>query len=301
MAHLPVRFVRVTAVRRLTPRMARISFGGDDLADIEVSDPDQNEPDQQVKLYFPKPGQTIPRLPTPTGDGDVMRWYRSFTAIPEPERPWMRSYTIRAATDGHIDVDFVLHGGAGQATQSGEAGPATRWALSARPGDTLGMFGPSADFATPVPLSTSIAAADWVLLAGDETALPAIGTLVESLPPRTTAMAYVEVADPAEEQRLDTRGDLTLRWVHRGTTPPGRGTALVDAVRGADLPPGEPFAWLAGEAGTVRALRRHLVGDRGIAKRSIDFTGYWRLRMTQDDPPTEEDMTEARERLAMYT
>lgn len=64
------------------------------------------------------------------------------------------------------------------------------------------------------------------------------------------------------------------------------------------LPPGEVFAWLAGEAGAVRDLRRHLVGDRGVPKRSIDFAGYWRLSLTQDDAPTEADMAEARERLA---
>nr|WP_188296427.1 SIP domain-containing protein [Streptomyces sp. CBMA156] len=72
------------------------------------------------------------------------------------------------------------------------------------------------------------------------------------------------------------------------------------AVRSAGLPAGRPFAWLAGEAGAVRALRRHLVEERGVPKASIDFTGYWRHRLTQDDAPTAEDLADAQERLAGY-
>ncbi|MDH2425959.1 siderophore-interacting protein [Sphaerisporangium sp. TRM90804] len=286
MGDLPVSLITVTAVRRLTPRMARVTFGGDAFAATIGG-----EPDQQVKLYFPRPGQTVPVLPEPGPDGDLMRWYAAYNAIPADERPWMRSFTVRAHHPGErtVDIDFVLHG---------DAGPASRWAGSATPGDTLGVFGPSAYFARPEPLSGSIAAADWVLLAGDAAALPAIGTLIEALPEGARAVAYVEVADAAEEQRFDTRGDVTVHWLHRGHVPAGHGDALVDAVREARFPSGSMFAWLGGEAGAVRALRRHLVGDRGVAKRAIDFTGYWRPRMTQDDAPTEDDLAEARERLA---
>ncbi|MGP3951942.1 siderophore-interacting protein [Streptomyces sp. 7N604] len=303
---LPVRLIQVTEVKRVTPRMARITFGGDDLADFGL-----DGPDQQVKLYFPKPGQAVPRLPEAGTDGDVMRWYEAFSAIPEDERPWMRSYTIRAHHPQHrtIDIDFVLHRDAG-------GGPATRWAGAAAAGDTLGMFGPSAMFARPIPLGTT----DWLLLAGDEAALPAMSTLIEALPEGARAVAWIEVADAAEEQRFETAGELTVHWLHRGTDPAGQGhthnqslghahsqahrhahgQALVEAVRAAEFPSGSGsvFAWLAGEAGTVRALRRHMVNDRGIDKRSIDFTGYWRLKLTQDDAPTPDDLADARELLA---
>ncbi|MFI2236314.1 siderophore-interacting protein [Streptomyces chrestomyceticus] len=314
---LPVRYIEVTAVRRLSPHLVRITFGGPDLAGFRL-----NAPDQQVKLYFPRPGQRAPRLPEAPADGDLMRWYQAFRTIPEDERPWMRSYTVRAhhPGTGTIDIDFVLHGtdtvsgpdsgsdsgsdsdpasgpvsGSENGSASGSAnGPATRWARLAAPGDTLGMFGPSAYFARPVPLGT----ADWMLLAGDETALPAIGTLAEWLPEGARAVAYIEVADAADEQTFDTRGDLTVHWLHRGTGPAAPGEALVEAVRGARFPAGSVFAWLAGEAGAVRALRRHLVEDRGLDKRDIDFTGYWRRALTQDDAPTEDDLADARERLA---
>ncbi|MFF3753165.1 siderophore-interacting protein [Streptomyces sp. NPDC002018] len=316
---LPVRTVEVTGVTRISPRMVRVTFGGSSLSDFTL-----DGPDQQVKLYFPRPGQTAPRLPAVGTDGDVMRWYGAFQAIPERERPWMRSYSVRAHDPGRgtIDIDFVLHGDGppgpdGDARRDREsgaetgvgakaeararagaeagawAGPATRWAWSAAPGAVLGMFGPSAHFAVPVPLGT----ADWMLLAGDETALPAIGTLVEALPRGARAVVYAEVRDAAEEQRFETAGDVTVHWLHRGQAPAGHGP-LVAAVRSAVFPAGSVVAWLAGEAGVVRALRRHLVGERGLDRRSVLFTGYWRVALTQDDAPTEADLAEARERLA---
>ena len=284
MERQPVRLIEVVAVTRVTPHMARVTFGGADLNDFT-----SGEPDQQVKLYFPKPGQAVPRLPN--ADNDFMSWYQAFNEIPDEKRPWTRSYTIRAhhPDDATIDIDFVLHN---------HAGPATRWAESARPGDKLAMFGPSATFARATPLTKSIADTDWLLLVGDATALPAIGAIIEQLPQGAQAIAYVEVTDAAEEQHLDTQGAVTVHWLHRGDTQPGQGTLLQDAVRAADFPPGKPFAWLAGEASVTRDLRRHLINDRGLDKRAIDFTGHWRLKLSQDDAPTEEDMAEAQERLA---
>ncbi|MFF3332485.1 siderophore-interacting protein [Streptomyces sp. NPDC002888] len=275
---LPVSLVTVTEVGRVTPGTARVTFRADTLpASVGAA------PDQQVKLCFPRPGQDRPRLPA--SDGDAMRWYQAFLALPEDERPVMRSYTIRRRHPGTdlVDIDFVLHG---------DAGPATRWAENAEPGQVLGMVGPSAEYARP------LGEADVLLLVGDETALPALATLVESLPEGVRAVAYVEVADAAEEQSFDTHADLTLHWLHRRTARPGRSSILVEAVRRADLPSGSVFAWLAGEAGTVRALRRHLLDERGLDKHSVDFTGYWRLKLTQDDAPTEEDLADAQEQLA---
>jgi len=171
--------------------MVRVTFGGPNLADLGVEDPDQ-----QVKMYFPRTGREAPRLPEPDAGGDVMRWYAAYSAIPENERPWMRSYTIRAHRrhEPAVDIDFVLHD---------DAGPATRWAA---PGDTLGMFGPSAHFTTPLPRAD----ADWILLAGDESALPAIGTLLEALPAGSRAVAYIEVPEQADEQPFDTPAEVTV-------------------------------------------------------------------------------------------
>ncbi|MGX7759444.1 siderophore-interacting protein [Streptomyces angustmyceticus] len=284
MTAVPVALIQVTEVRHLTPRMVRVTFAGEGLDDLPTW------PDQQLKLLFPRPGQAAPRLPEGVPDGDTMGWYQAFLALPEDERPWMRSYTVRSydPVRQRISVDFVLHG-----TDPATAGPATRWAASASAGDTLARYGPSPEYARPLPLDT----ADWLLLAGDETALPAIGSLLDALPAGARALVCVEVADAAEEQRLATRADLTVRWVHR--TGPGTGNpdALPAAVRALAFPAGRGFAWLAGEAGTVRALRRHLVEERGVGKERIDFSGYWRRRLSQDDAPTDEDLAEARERV----
>ncbi|MFF3547360.1 siderophore-interacting protein [Streptomyces platensis] len=280
MTAVPVALIEVTDVRRITPHMVRITFAGAGLDDFPTW------PDQQLKLLFPKPGRRAPRLPDTAADGDAMSWYQAFLALPEDERPWMRSYTVRSydPVRHRIAVDFVLHG------TPATAGPATRWAASAAVGDLLARYGPAAEYAKPLPLDR----ADWLLLAGDATALPAIGSLVEALPAGARALACVEVPGPADEQHFTTRAELTVQWVH---TDRGH-DALPAAVRALTFPPGPVVAWLAGEAGAVRALRRHLVDERGIDKDRIDFSGYWRRTLTQDDAPTEEDLAEAQERLA---
>ncbi|MEU8758963.1 siderophore-interacting protein [Streptomyces sp. NPDC048659] len=277
---LPLHRLTVASVRALTPRMVRVTLRSPSLAGASLGGPDR-----QVKLYFPRAGQAEPVLPAPDPDGDFMRWYAAYGAIPDAQRPWMRGYTLRAhdPVAATVDVDFLLHG-AGDGD-----GPATRWARGARVGDVLGMFGPSDAFAPPVDPG----AGDWALLVADACSLPALATLVAALPPGHRALSYVQVADAAEEQPLPTAGRLTVRWLHGDASP-------VDAVRAAAFPAGRPYAWLAGEAGTVRALRRHLVEERGIDRRAVDFTGYWRRALTQDDAPTEEDLAEARERVALW-
>ena len=260
----PTGLLEVTAVRRVTPRTARVTFTGPGLAELEAW------PDQQLKLLVPPPGRPV-RLPEP--DDDVMRWYQAYLAIPPEERPVMRSYTVRSRERGTIDVDFVLH--------SGPAGPATAWARRAAPGDVLGRYGP--DPAYRRPLST----ADTLLLAGDETAVPAVSTILSEV---DNAVVFLEVADAAEEQPLPGE----VHWLHRNGAE--HGSRLLEAVRAAALPEGSA-AWLAGEASTVRALRRHLVGERGLPKDDIEFTGYWRRKLTQDDAPTPEDLADAAEKL----
>jgi NADPH-dependent ferric siderophore reductase len=259
--------LEVTAVRRVTPRTVRVTFTGSGL------DTSEAWPDQQLKLLFPPPGRPV-RLPS--ADGDVMRWYQAYLAIPSDERPVMRSYTVRDRRPAlaEIDVDFVLHGE--------ESGPATSWARTAVLGDVLGRYGPDAAYRRPLPV------ADTVLLAGDETAIPAAWSLLSEV---DNAVVFLEVPDAAEEQPMPGE----VHWVHRGGA--SHGVTLVEAVRLAKLGDGSVAAWLAGEAGTVRALRRHLVGERGVGKGAIEFTGYWRHRLTQDDAPTPEDLADATEKL----
>ncbi|MFF8957322.1 siderophore-interacting protein [Streptomyces sp. NPDC014894] len=281
----PLRYsaLHVTRVERITPHMVRVTFGGEDLTEFtDVS------PDQHVKLFFSRQADRAPVIPPMPADGDVNRWHAAYLAMPEAERPWMRSYTIRAHDPGRheVDIDFVIHG------EGGSSGPAARWAAGAVPGDVVGMLGPRVShYRTPGPR-------DWTLLTGDETALPAIGALIEALAPGERAIAFVEVQNAAEEQEFVTAGDVTVHWLHRDAVRPGESGLLVEAVRAMEFPEGEVFAWVAGESSAVRALRRHLVDDRGLDRRTVAFTGYWRLAFTQDDAPTEEDLADRRDALA---
>ncbi|MDT8909373.1 siderophore-interacting protein [Amycolatopsis sp. PS_44_ISF1] len=254
---------RVAAVRRVTPHMARITFAAPGLAAAGPV-----APDAYLKVFFPRPGETEPVLPPTPVAVEVAAWYRSgYLAMPDDVRPPMRTYTVRAARPdaGEVDVDFALH--------EDDGGPASTWAAGANVGDTVAFLGPHGLY--EVPEGTG-----WQLLAGDQTALPAIGAIVESLPASTRAVVYVEVPDRAERQVFDTRGAVELHWVISGDRP--RGEALLDAIRVADLPGGAPYAWVSGEAGMVKRLRRHLVHDRGFDKRAICFTGYWRQGMSEE-------------------
>ncbi|MXG24855.1 siderophore-interacting protein [Streptomyces sp. YIM 132580] len=277
---MPVSHVRVTGAERITPRTARVTFTGDALPRLM-----EDRPDQQLKLCLPREGRSVAEglLPEPDAEDPYgMRWYEAFLAIPEARRPWMRSFTVRSydRRRNAMAVDFVLHG---------DSGPASRWGADARPGDVLGMVGPSSRYARPLP------EAERMLLAGDETALPAIATVLEALPATTGALVYAEVADAGEELELPAAaGGAEVRWVHRG-----RGGSLLEAVRGAGAGlDGVDAAWVAGEASAVRALRRHLVGECRLPRSAVEFSGYWRRALTQDDAPTEEDLAWAAERAA---
>jgi NADPH-dependent ferric siderophore reductase len=239
--------VPVRRVERVTPRMARITVGGDDLADFPAAGTDQN-----VMLYFYPAGV---RLPEPlTLEAARGMWSQV--------RPKTRTYTIARHDPDRREIDFdvVLHG---------DAGLASAWAQRVRPGDPLIFVGPSPAY-RPDP------AVDWYLLAGDETALPAIAAILRELPAGARTLVFIEVADAAEEQGLPTAADATVTWLHRDGVPAGSGDALVRAVAGAAHPPGEGEAWLAGERSAMVALRRHLLDERGLARARVRPTTYWR-------------------------
>lgn len=172
-----------------------------------------------------------------------------------------RHYTIRwfdkAAT--RLAIDFVLHG---------QTSPAVSWVKSAKPGDRIDAQGPRGR-------TVINPEADWHLFTGDETCLPAIFAMIESLPEKVRAIAFIEVADEAETQPIDTKADLSLEWIHRnGPAKPSSG-ALIDRLENLVLPPGQGQAYVIGETSTVRAQRHGLIA-RGLDKTRIAAEGYWR-------------------------
>lgn len=249
------RAAEVVRAFRVTPRMIRVVLGGPGLADFAVGE----FSDAYVKLLFPPPGAGYSH----PFDPDAIEAER-----PRAEWPVTRTYTVRRwdPTSGELTLDVVYHG------DEGLAGP---WAAAAQPGDAISFFGPGGGY-TPDP------EAAWHLFVGDESALPAIATSLERVPAGVAAHVYVEVEDASEEQVLESRGDVTITWVHRSTDDRAPGAALASAVRDAVFPDGHVHAFVHGDAGSVREIRRHLRAERGIAREAMSVSGYWRRGRTDE-------------------
>ncbi|SPF03346.1 siderophore-interacting protein [Streptomyces sp. MA5143a] len=271
----PFRFFSLQVVRteRLGPSLVRVSFAGDDLR-FFLSD----GRDQSLSLFLPQPGQDAPAVPYELGDG----WWQAWRELPDDVRAVMRSYTLRGLrADGRgetveIDIDFVLHGVEPGAAVP--AGPASRWASRASAGDRVVLLGPAVADNRAIRFRPP-ADTDLVLIWGDETALPAASAILESLPAGMPARVWLEVRHAGDIQDLSTEADAEITWLVRGEGTP----SALDAVRAAPLPSGGlPYAWIAGESGRVKELRRHLVRERGIDKRRVTFVGYWREGLTEE-------------------
>ncbi|MEU8240395.1 siderophore-interacting protein [Actinoplanes missouriensis] len=243
----------VTRVEQLTPHMVRVVVGGDALTRIEAG----QFTDHYIKVLFPQPGVDYPE-PFEMG---VIR-----ETMPRDTWPVVRTYTVRRWLPEipEMWVDFVVHG------DSGIAGP---WAAHAKPGDPFRFMGPGGGYAPS-------ADADWHLLAGDESALPAIAAALEGMPEGAPVRAFLEVEGPEEEQKLSTSADADITWLHRGARPVG--SLLCPAVRGAALPEGRGQAFVHGEANFVRDLRGYLRVDRGMTLDQLSISGYWRNGMNED-------------------
>ncbi|MGW4567951.1 siderophore-interacting protein [Streptomyces sp. NPDC004561] len=242
---------QVVRTERLSAHMQRVVLGGDGLAGFAAD----TCTDHYVKLLFGPAGVTYPE------PFDLERVRAEF---PREQWPVTRTYTVRAWDPEHreLTLDFVVHG------DEGLAGP---WAARVRPGDSLRFMGPGGAYA-PDP------SADWHLLVGDESALPAIARALEALPAGARAHAFVEVSGPEEEQKIDS--DVDVVWLHRGDRPVGE--ALVAAVRALEFPEGRLHAFVHGEAGFVKELRRLLRVERQVPREDLSISGYWRLGHNED-------------------
>jgi NADPH-dependent ferric siderophore reductase len=294
---------RVQRLQRLSPSFLRVTFGGPDMADFTT-----NGYDQRIKLMLPLPGRGL--ADRPSGPD----WYGEWRALPAERQLPIRTYTVRALRpeDGEVDVDVVLHSA---------TGPASAWAETATVGDEVVLVGPNARFPGPTGGFEWHPPADasCLLLAGDETAVPAICAIVEMLPAGRRARALLEVPTAADALNVAAPDGVEITWLpRRGTedgTPAPHGALLVDAVvavareLGDDLTPQRGvelddvdidagilwevpeagasshsgvYAWLAGEAGVVKTLRRHLVQEAGMDRRAVAFMGYWREGRTEN-------------------
>jgi NADPH-dependent ferric siderophore reductase len=245
--------LEVLANERITPSFARLTLGGPGLAGLAGTGDDQT-----VRLFFPRAGQTGLWLPSRNSD----MWMAETLLQPKSHRPWVRNYTIREFRPAarEIDVEFALHG---------DQGPASAWAARARPGDPAGIFDEGNSYLPPD-------GAGHQLLVGDESALPAILSILAGAPAALTGDVFLEVPVSA-----DIRDDVVrppgvrLHWSARDGNGDVPGLTALAAVREANLKTPD-YTWAAGESRLATGVRRYLVNDRGIAKAAIAFIGYWR-------------------------
>ena len=243
----------VTRTEMVTPSLKRVWFRSDDLSAFAGSD----HTDRYVKIIFLKPGVDYPQ---PLD----MRALRG--VLPPEDMPTVRTYTalFPDVELGTLAIDFVIHG------DEGVAGP---WAAAARPGDTLLVNGPGGGY-RPDPT------ADWHLLVGDDSALPAITAALAALGPDAVARVVVSVDSPEHEPRLALPSGGAVTFVHRrGGARPG----LVDAVRNLDWPTGRVHAFVHGEASDVmHGIRPYLLHERGLTRDQVSISGYWRQGRSEE-------------------
>ncbi|MER7418414.1 siderophore-interacting protein [Micromonospora peucetia] len=254
---------QVVGARRVGASLVRVTFGGPELVDFAGGGRDQS-----ISLFLPHPGQPEPVLPVATEEN----WFGAYRAMDPDVRAVMRSYTIREQRPelAEVDIDFVSHG---------DTGPASRWSRHALPGDRVVLLGPAVHDNRSVCFRPPVGT-DSVLLVADESGLPAAAGILAWLPAGTPVRAWIEVPDAADIQDLPTEARAEVCWIVRGGTAPGS-TLLADAVRAARLA-GTPYAWIAGESSMVRSVRRHLVAERGLNRRHVTFSGYWRRGASED-------------------
>lgn len=272
---ITTRALEVLRVEDVTPGMRRVTLGGEQLrafrsdSGYPVAEFRSSGFDDNLKIVFCHPDLDEPLVPT-QGDG-ALAW-------PRDPRSITRTYTIRRwdPVAGEADIDFVRHG----------SGPATSWAYRATPGERVHVAGPKMSRSYPEGV-------DWALIAGDETALPAIGRWIEESPDGLRAQVFVEVAEPAHRQDLPVRDGITVTWLSRDGAPAGSTPLLFDAIRAAQWWDGSVFVWVAGEATSLTPIRRWLREDKNVPKDHLDVVGYWRRSADEpdvaDSEPSEHD------------
>ncbi|MDH2413198.1 siderophore-interacting protein [Nocardioides sp. CER19] len=282
--------VEVRRTERLSPSYVRLELGSPDLARFGVDGPLY---DQRIKLLLPGPAG----LPSLSADS----WWADWCAIPEEARGHVRTYTIRDVLgdgeDTRLVVDFVLHPGA--------HGPGSSWAAEAAVGDRIMLLCPKRGVAFG-GIEFVPGDARRLLLAGDETAVPAVASILSLLPEDAVGAAFLEVPVEEDVQSLGGPTGVEITWLPRAGAPIGSslsaavlahlGGGRAPAVSDAEVDPdlwetptysssGEPlsaegrdglYAWIAGESKVVTGLRRALVSDLGLNRSQVAFMGYWR-------------------------
>lgn len=243
------REMTVVSVEQLTPHMKRVRLSGDDLGRFARFG------GMHVRMLFPPASLAEPEWPT-LGANGLAVW------PPEERKPVARVYTIRRfdIAQGWMDIDILMHPG----ESVGSA-----WVATASPGLKVGIMGP---VGRPVPQDAA-----WYVFGADETGLPALARMLETLPTSTRGVAYVEVADEGERQAIDNRTGIDVHWIYRDGTPPGTDARLAEAVLAVEWPEDvATFGWFAGEAEPASLVRDTWRVERGLGRNQTLTANYWR-------------------------
>jgi NADPH-dependent ferric siderophore reductase len=249
-------FTTVSAVEDVHPHLRMVTFRGGDLETFAPLGPDTF-----LYLLLPPPGRAEMTI------GRDFSW-EQVPDMPEEERPVGAYYTLRAwrPAEHELDILMVLHG---------DAGPASAWAMRAKPGDPVALWGPRTAYHPP-------ADTDWWLLVADETGLPGVATILEQLPEGAVARVFAEVDNEAERQELPEGPGFEVTWLYREGAEPGSTSLLPDAVRALEWPGGTPYAWGGAESRTITKVRKYVRQEVGLSRDAVSLVGYWRREILGD-------------------
>lgn len=245
----------------LTPHMIRVVLTGPELSEVREGCAGAN-----CKIFPPEQGMTRAELADQiAGNGP---------------RPVVRTYTVRAFRKDslEIDIDFVAHG---------DNGPASRWAINAKPGDFLGLRGPSES-------KVEEFYADWYLIAADMSALPVVSATLEAMPRDAKGVAVFEVQSKEDIQQLDMPVGITAHWLIH-PNPNQASTAQIDFIRAMDWPDGVCQTCIAGESGVIKAIRSFLTSEAQVPRIDTYISGYWKIGLVEDQHQIEKRAEKAKE------
>ncbi|GMR01897.1 MAG: siderophore-interacting protein [Acidimicrobiia bacterium] len=203
---------------------------------------DSVKPAAYLSLYFDAPGPEWPPQPG---------------AMQPPDRMYTSRYLDPACES--ITIDFVLHG----------RGKATDWARTAVAGDTIWAGQTTGGYDIPDSL-------DHLVLVGDDTAIPAIGTVLEAIPETTRTTIVIEVVDEVDERQPSDTTPSDPIWLHRGTDVATAGYQTMNLVRSIAVPR-DAYWWIAGEREAIRSIRDMLISEKSVDTTRISLNTYWRL------------------------
>lgn len=244
---------QVLKKEQISPNFVRVTLGGADLTRFQFVGADQ-----WFRLVIPvHEGDRLDLMPQRFGVAGFLR----YLSLPKGVRPVVRNYTVRSyrPSPAEIDIDFVVHG---------SEGIAAPWASRVESDFEVALIDQGCGWHPK--------AADWYLLTGDESSLPALAGIIRDLPDESAGHAFIELFDKRDRQELNAPKGFQVHWLERSATQ-APGSKLLPTLERFAFPSGTPYAFSVGESALATGVRRHLVAQRGVPKAQITFSGYWKL------------------------